>query len=292
MDEEKTPSGKRNTGQALTDTEEPRSQRRCKQSQMVETEPDTMLIAQHEGSNQPSNDRTDASPEKWVITQTRKRNATQAPTLTEDSQSVCSRRRLAGDPGISLTSVVQECTGKLSSNGNVTTNDIGLSDTEGSVFFNMDKVGKTHATDDHDKLFLTMANVGKTCFLSNPIHLAGLLLGYSKIWLLDSTHDLHSRVDASTMTRIRDHYAWLDSTYTMNQPHDDARALEMIPQSNSGRSERACNIHLKCQCHPVVPGREENYHILPLTSYQCLWECATSESRACQQCSQQDSQSL
>jgi len=89
------------------------------------------------------------------------------------------------------------------------------------------------------------------------------------------------------MTRICDRYARLDSTYTMNQPHDAARALEMILPSTSGRSERACNIHSKCQCHPVVHGREKTYHILPLTSYQCLWEFATSESRACQQCSQQ-----
>jgi len=137
-----------------------------------------------------------------------------------------------------------------------------------------------------------MANVGNTCFLSSSIHLAGVLLGNSKIWLLDSTHDLHSHIDADHMTRIHDRYAWLDSTYTMNQPHDAARALEMILQSNSGRSELACNIHSKCQCHPVVPGREEPYHILPLTSYQCLWVFAKSESRACQQCSQQDSQSL
>ena len=41
-----------------------------------------------------------------------------------------------------------------------------------------------------------------------------------------------------------------------------------------------------------MSGREEPYHILPLTSYQCLWDFTTSESRACQQCSQQDSQSL
>jgi len=143
MDEDETPSGKRDTGQALTDAEEPRSQRRCKQSLMVETESDTMLIAQHEASNQLSKDRTDAIPERRVITQTGKRNAIQAPTLTEDAQSVTSRRRLAGDPGISLTSVAQECTGKPSSNGNVTTNDIGLSDTEGSVSSNMDKVGLT-----------------------------------------------------------------------------------------------------------------------------------------------------
>jgi len=78
----------------------------------------------------------------------------------------------------------------------------------------------------------------------------------------------------------------------MNQPHDAARALEMILQSNSGRSKRACHIHSKCQYHFVMPGREEPYHILPLTSYQCLWDFATSESRACHQCSQQDSQSL
>jgi len=35
MDDDETPSGKRDTGQAQTVTEEPRSQRRCKQSQMV-----------------------------------------------------------------------------------------------------------------------------------------------------------------------------------------------------------------------------------------------------------------
>jgi len=185
---------------------------------MVETESDTMLIAQHEASNQLSNGHTDASLERKVITQTGKRTATQAPDLTEDSQSVFSRRRLAGDPGISLTSFVQECTGKLSLN-NFTTNDIGLSDTEGSVSSDINKVGKTDDTDDHDKLFLTMANVGNTCFLSSSIHLAGLLLGYSKIRLLDSTHDLYdlySHVDAGHATRIRDCYAWLDSTYTMN----------------------------------------------------------------------------
>jgi len=200
MDEDEIPSGKQDTGQAPTETQEVRSQRRCKQSQMVETEPDTMLIAQHEASNQLSNDRTDASPERRVITQTGKRNATQTPTLTEDSQSLCSHRRLAGDPGISLTSVVQECTGKSSWNGNVTTNDFGLSDTEGSVSSNMDKVGKTDDTDDHDKLFLTIANVGNTCFLSSSIHLAGLLLGYSKIRLLDSTHDLHSQIQLMIST--------------------------------------------------------------------------------------------
>ena len=50
MDEDETQSGKRDTSQAPTDTEEPRSQRRCKQSQMVETESDTMLIVQHETS--------------------------------------------------------------------------------------------------------------------------------------------------------------------------------------------------------------------------------------------------
>ena len=153
-----------------------------------------------EASNQLSKDHTDASPERRVITQTGKRNATQVPRLTEDSQSVCSRRHLAGDPGISLTSVAQECTGKSSSNGNVTTNDIGLSDTEGSVSSNMDKVGKTDDTDDHDKLFLTIANVGNTCFLSSSIHLAGLLLGYSKIRLLDSTHDLHSQIQLMIST--------------------------------------------------------------------------------------------
>jgi len=97
MDEDKTPSGKRGTGQAPTDTEESRSQRRCKQSLMVENESDIMLIAQHEASNQLSKDRTDASLKRRVIMQTGKTNATQAPTLTEDAQSVCSRRRLAGD---------------------------------------------------------------------------------------------------------------------------------------------------------------------------------------------------
>jgi len=196
MDEDESPSEKRDTGQAPTDTEEPKSQLRCKQSLMVETESDTMFIAQHEVSNQLSKDRTDASPERRVITQTGKRNATQTPTLTEAAQSVCSRRRLSGDPGISLTSVVQEYTGKSSSNGNVTTNDIGLSDIERSVSSNMDKVGKTDDTDDHDNLFLTIANVRNTCFLSSSIHLSGLLLlGYSKIRLLDPTHDLHSHVD-------------------------------------------------------------------------------------------------
>ena len=239
MDDDETPSGKRDTGQAPTVTEEPRSQRRCKQSQMAETEPDTMLIDQNEASNQLSNDRIDVSPERRVITQTGKRNATQTPTLTEDSQSVHSRKRLAGDPGISLTSVVQECAGKSSSYETVATSDIGLSDTEGLVSSNMTKVGMAGDTDDHDKLFLTMANVGNTCFLSSSIHLAGLLLGYSKIRLLDPTHDPHSHVDAGHMTRIRDRYARLDSTYTTIQPHDAARALEMILQSNSGRSERA-----------------------------------------------------
>ena len=68
--------------------------------------------------------------------------------------------------------------------------------------------------------------------MSSSIHLAGLLLGYSKTRLLDSTHDLHSHVDASHMTQIRDRYDQLDSTYTINQPHDAARALEMILQSN------------------------------------------------------------
>ena len=200
MDEDETPSGKRDTGQAPTVTEESRSQRRCKQSQMVETEPDTMLIEQHPTSNQLSNDRIDSSPERRVITQTGKRNATQTPTLTEYSQSVCSCKRLTGDPGISLTSVVQGCAGKLSSNGTVATSDIGLLDTEGLVSSNMTQVGKTDNTDDHDKLFLTMTNVGNTCFLSSSIHLAGLLLGYSKIRLLDSTHDLHSQIQLMIST--------------------------------------------------------------------------------------------
>ena len=61
MDDDETPSGKRDTGQAPTVTEEPRSQRRCKQSQMVETEPDTILIDQNEACNQLSNDRIDVS---------------------------------------------------------------------------------------------------------------------------------------------------------------------------------------------------------------------------------------
>jgi len=87
----------------------------------------------------------------------------------------------------------------------------------------MDKVGKTDETDDHDKLFLTIANVGNTCFLSSSIHLAGLLLGYSKIRVLDSTLDLHSHVDAGNITQIRDRYARLDSTYTMNQPNPTTR---------------------------------------------------------------------
>ena len=107
------------------------------------------------------------------------------------------------------------------------------SDTEGLVTSNMAKAGTTDDTDDHDKLFLTLANVGNTCFLSSSIHIAGLLLGYSKIRLSDSTHELHSHVDAGNITRIHDRYARLDSTYTMNQPHDAARALEMILQSNS-----------------------------------------------------------
>jgi len=85
---------------------------------------------------------------------------------------------------------------------------------EGLVSSNMAKAGTTDDTDDHDKLFLTMANVGNTCFLSSSIHLAGLLLRYSKNRLLDSTHDLHLHVDAGHMTRIRDRYARLDSTYT------------------------------------------------------------------------------
>ena len=52
MDEEETSSGNRDTGQAPTVTEEPQSQRRCKRFEMVETEPDTMIIEQHEASNQ------------------------------------------------------------------------------------------------------------------------------------------------------------------------------------------------------------------------------------------------
>jgi len=129
MDDDETPSGKQDIGQAPTVTEEPRLQRRCKQSQMVETESDTILIDQKETSNELSNDRIDFTPERRVITQTGKRNATQPPTLTEDSQSVHSRKRLAGDPDISLTSVVQECAGKSSSYETVATSDIGLSDT-------------------------------------------------------------------------------------------------------------------------------------------------------------------
>jgi len=38
MDEDETPSGKQDTGQAPTGTEEARSQLRCKQSLMLETE--------------------------------------------------------------------------------------------------------------------------------------------------------------------------------------------------------------------------------------------------------------
>ena len=96
MDEDETSSGKWDTGQVPTVTDEPRSQRRCKQCQMVDTELDTILIEQHEASNQLSNDRIDANPERRVIAQTGKRDTTQAPT----SQKIlsCSRKRLAGDP--------------------------------------------------------------------------------------------------------------------------------------------------------------------------------------------------
>ena len=158
---------------------------------MVETEPDTMIIEQHEASNQLNNDRIDASPESRPVKQTGKRDATHAPTLAEGSQSVCSRKRL--NPGISLTSVVQECAGELSLIGTVSTNGIGLPDTEGFVSSNVSMTDKIDDTGVHDKLFLTMPNVGNTCFLSSAIHLAGLLLGHNKMLLLDSTHDLHSR---------------------------------------------------------------------------------------------------
>ena len=84
MDDDETPSGKRDTGQAPTVTEEPRSQRRCKQSQMEETEPDTMLIDQNEASNQLSNDRIDVSPERRVITQTGK----ETPLSHQRSQKI------------------------------------------------------------------------------------------------------------------------------------------------------------------------------------------------------------
>jgi hypothetical protein len=47
---------------------------------MVDTELDTILIEQHEASNQLSNDRIDANPERRVIAQTGKRDTTQAPT--------------------------------------------------------------------------------------------------------------------------------------------------------------------------------------------------------------------
>jgi len=251
-----------------------------------------MLIEQHEASNQLNHHRIDASPENSAITQTGRRNATQAPTLAEGSQSLCARKRLTGDPGIFLTSVVQECARESSFNRTVSSSDIGLSDTEILESFNMAIVDKIDDTGAHDKLFLTMANVEHTRFLSSSMHFAGLLLVYSKIMSLDSTHDLHSHIDAGHMTRIRDRYARLDSTYPMNQPHDAARALKMILQSNSGRSERACTIHSKCQCHPTVPGREELYFMFPLTSNQCLWDLATSESTACLECSQQDFQSL
>jgi len=225
---------------------------------MVETEPDKMLIEQHEPSNQLNDDRIDASPESRTITQTGKRNATQAPTLAKGSQSVRSPKRLTGDPGISLTSVVQECAGESSSNRTVSSSNIGLSDTEGLVSSNMAMVDKIDDTGDHDKVFLTM-----------------------------------SLIDASHMTRIMsDRYARLDSKYMINQPHDAARTPETTLQSNSGRSERACTIHSKCQCHPTVPGREELYHIFPLTLKQFLWDFATSESRECLECSQQDSQFL
>ena len=169
---------------------------------MVGTEPDTMIIDQHEASNHLNNDRIDTSPESRPVTQTGKRDATQAPTLAEGSQYVCSRKRL--NPGISLTSVVQECAGELLLMGTVSSNVMGLSDTEGFASSNVSITDKIDDTGVHDKLFLTMPNVGNTCFLSSAIHLAGLLLRHNKIILLDPTHDLHSHVDAGHMTRIRD----------------------------------------------------------------------------------------
>jgi len=136
-----------------------------------------------------------------------------------------------------------------------------------------------------------MANVGNTCFLSNSIYLAGLLLEYSKTWSLYSTYDLHSHVDSNTclesvtvMLGWNQHIRWTNSKM-LQEPLKwsfSQTLVEVIMHSLSIRS----------QCHPVVPGREEPYHILPLTSNQCLWDFATSENSECKQCSQQDSQSL
>jgi len=47
-----------------------------------------MIIEQHEASNQLNDDHIDASPENRPVTQTGERDATQAITLAEGSQSV------------------------------------------------------------------------------------------------------------------------------------------------------------------------------------------------------------
>ena len=72
-----------------------------------------MFIEQPEASHQLNDDRIGISLESEPVTQTGERDTTQAPTLAEGSQSLCSNARLTRDPGISLTSVVQECSEKF-----------------------------------------------------------------------------------------------------------------------------------------------------------------------------------
>jgi len=58
--------------------------------------------------------------------QAMKKDATQAPTLADGSQSLRSCKRLAGDPGISDSHrrvLFEECSRELSSNKAVSTND-------------------------------------------------------------------------------------------------------------------------------------------------------------------------
>ena len=141
----------------------------------------------------------------------------------------------------------------MSSRRIASTTTTGLSIPEGLQFDNVVLRDKTDNIPVNDELFLTMPNVGNTYFLSSAIHLAALLFGYSKIPLLDSTHDCYLHVDVDHMTRIRDRYAGLDSTYRTNQPYDAARALEMILQPCSSRSEYTCNIHSECPCHAPIP---------------------------------------
>jgi len=90
------------------------------------TESGTMFTKQHKASKQFNNDRIGISPENRPVMQAMKKDATQAPTLADGSQSLRSCKRLAGDPGISDSHrrvLFEECSKELSSNKAVSTND-------------------------------------------------------------------------------------------------------------------------------------------------------------------------